>query len=313
MGTLSFTGAKMLRLYSLLLVGVGFAVKLPDGPQGPDGAILKYDLLSNSQPGINYPGGNLGAFVPQTWPAGVVNHELQEYVPEAAVQDPSTNEITITAKKEGSRITSARLESYQVWSTAQSEDIKNRGYVEVRSTLPASSTNGWSMKGAWPAIWMLGTGNGNEWPNHGEIDIVEAVNGDPTIVMSLHSTNHWGATGGPQHPPNNPIYVNADLAHDHLIAGFEWNVQDQAGHIDLTWWLTWFDQGSQSWQSAHTTKVLQKNGNDDYYVFYDSFNGEGFSLLINLAEGGDMPQTNDVFVDGQPQYMNVQSVKVYGF
>jgi len=313
MGTCSFTCNKMLRLSSLLLVGVSSAVKLPDGPQGPDGAILKYDLLSNSQPGINYPGGNLGAFVPQTWPAGVVNHELQEYVPEAAVQDPSTNEITITAKKEGSRITSARLESYQVWSTAQSADIKNRGYVEVRSTLPASSSNGWSMKGAWPAIWMLGTGNGNEWPNHGEIDIVEAVNGDPTIVMSLHSTNHWGATGGPQHPPNNPIYVNADLAHDHLIAGFEWNVQDQAGHIDLTWWLTWFDQGSQSWQTAHTTKVLQKNGNDDYYVFYDSFNGEGFSLLINLAEGGDMPGTNDVFVDGQPQYMNVQSVKVYGF
>jgi len=313
MGTRSSTCNKMLRLSSLLLVGVSCALKLPDGPQGPDGAILKYDLLSNSQPGINYPGGNLGAFVPQTWPAGVVNHELQEYVPEAAVQDPSTNEITITAKKEGSRITSARLESYQVWSTAQSADIKNRGYVEVRSTLPASSSNGWSMKGAWPAIWMLGTGNGNEWPNHGEIDIVEAVNGDPTIVMSLHSTNHWGATGGPQHPPNNPIHVNADLAHDHLIAGFEWNVQDQAGHIDLTWWLTWFDQGSQSWQTAHTTKVLQKNGNDDYYVFYDSFNGEGFSLLINLAEGGDMPGTNDVFVDGQPQYMNVQSVKVYGF
>merc|ERR1712236_80872 len=291
MGTCSFTGAKMLRLYSLLLVGVSFAVKLPDGPQGPDGAILKYDLHSNSQPGINYPGGNLGAFVPQTWPAGVVNHELQEYVP---------NEIT-----------SARLESYQVWSTAQSADIKNRGYVEVRSTLPASSSNGWSMKGAWPAIWMLGTGNGNEWPNHGEIDIVEAVNGDPTIVMSLHSTNHWG--GEPQHPPKNPIQMNADLTRDHLIAGFEWNVRNEVGQIDLTWWFTLFDQGSQSWQSDHTTKVLSRDGNNDYMDFWDSFNGEGFSLLINLAEGGAMPQTDDVFVDGQPQYMNIKSVKVYGF
>jgi len=289
------------------------SVELPDGPQGPTGAVLKYDLLSNSQSGIDYPEGHIGAFVPQLWPAAVVNGELQEYVPEAAVQDPNTNEITITAKKEGGRITSARLESYQVWSTAQSEDIKKRGYLEVRSTLPAKP-NGGNMKGAWPAIWMLGTGNGNEWPSHGEIDIVEAVNGDPLIVMSLHSTNHFG--GAPQHPPKNPMYMDADLTTDYLVAGFEWNVRDEIGQIDLTWWFTWFDQGSQSWISDHTTKVLKKNQNHDYDDFFDSFNGEGFSLLINLAEGGAMPgypSIDQVLADGQPQYMNVKLVRVYGF
>ena len=78
----------------------------PDGPQGPDGAILKFDLLSNSEAGISYPGLHLGAFVPQTWSAGHVNHELQEYVPEAAAQDGDTNEITITA---------ARLSLYKIY------------------------------------------------------------------------------------------------------------------------------------------------------------------------------------------------------
>ena len=34
-------------------------------------------------------------------------------------------------------ITSARLESYGVWSTATAAATKNRGYLEVRSTLPA--------------------------------------------------------------------------------------------------------------------------------------------------------------------------------
>lgn len=56
-----------------------------------------------------------------------------------------------------------------------------RGYVEVRSTLPAK-VDGGNMRGAWPAIWMLGTGNGHDWPTHGEIDIVEAVNGDPKVT-----------------------------------------------------------------------------------------------------------------------------------
>ena len=51
----------------------------------------------------------------------------------------------------------------------------------------------------------------------------------------------------------------------------------------------------------------------DYYDFFNSFNGEGFSLLINLAEGGVFPGTQDVLVDGQPQYVVVKSAKVYGF
>lgn len=47
---------------------------------------LQYDLLSNSQPGINYPSEHVGAFVAQNWPPGVVNDEDQAYVPWAATQ-----------------------------------------------------------------------------------------------------------------------------------------------------------------------------------------------------------------------------------
>ena len=45
----------------------------------------------------------------------------------------------------------------------------------------------------------------------------------------------------------------------------------------------------ESWETSYTTKVLFEHGGYDYYDFYNSFNGEGFSLLINLAEGGTMP------------------------
>ena len=84
------------------------------------------------------------------------------------------------------------------------------------------------------------------------------------------------------------------------------------GEISLLWWFTYYDYGS--WKTVHTVKVLQKKWEShDYYDFFDSFTGDGFSLLINLAEGGAMPQTDEVFVDGQPQFMNISSVKVYGF
>ena len=76
----------------------------------------------------------------------------------------------------------------KVWSTAQSEDIKMRGYVEVRSTMPVK-VDGDNLEGSWPAIWMLGTGNGQDWPTHGEIDIVEAVNGDPEVTLAALAPN----------------------------------------------------------------------------------------------------------------------------
>ena len=80
--------------------------------------------------------------------------------------------------------------------------------------------------GSWPAIWMMGQ-NKYPWPNMGEIDIVEVVNGDPSVVESLHSPAHHG--GNPQHPPNQPVRTNANLNDHPLIAGMEWNIQVNHG------------------------------------------------------------------------------------
>ena len=70
----------------------------------------------------------------------------------------------------------------------------------------------------------------------------------------------------------------------------------------------------QQWTSTNSTlSLFESDPSSDYDVFYDSFMGEGFSLLINLAEGGDFPGTSDILVDGQPQYVIVQEAKAYGF
>ena len=107
--------------------------------------------------------------------------------------------------------------------------------------------------------------------------------------------------------------MNANFAENELIAGFEWNLLNH-NQIDLTWWMTYYDLSSHSWVSAKPrTLSIQSGHGQDYHEFLNSFHNNGFYLIINLAEGGDMPQTNDVFVNGQPQYVVVKSAKVYGF
>jgi beta-glucanase (GH16 family) len=46
-------------------------------------------------------------------------------------------------------------------------------------------------KGTWPAIWMLGTTG--DWPDGGELDILEHVGSDP---MRVFSTVHMAASHG---------------------------------------------------------------------------------------------------------------------
>src|SRR6266513_697425 len=109
------------------------------------------------------------------------NGELQYYLKENL--RVSDGMLLIEARKEkhtgpdGTRdYTSARIR------TKNKGDWK-LGRVEVRAKLPKG-------KGIWPAIWMMPTDNryGN-WPNSGEIDIVELIGSEPNQV---HGTLHYG-------------------------------------------------------------------------------------------------------------------------
>jgi len=295
-------------LFSQVIVD---GVEMPAEPQGPAFArkpnSLKYDLLRYKHATAD----SKGAFVPKKWPKGHVNNELQQYEPEAVVQDSNSKEITITAQKQDKKVTSGRLETHGVWSTSTSEDTKMRGYIEVRALIPAKTDHS-KLQGAWPAIWMLGRDDAT-WPKRGEIDILESVNGIPDLFMTLHSTRHHGSGG--VHPPNNPFKADADFTHVPGIFGFEWNINDH--QIDLTWWTTYYDMTQKKWiKKDPTTKVLQQSDSNknDFYDFYDSFKGKGFSLIVNLAEGGDWPgqhNEKDVLIDDKPQHVVIKSAKVY--
>ena len=71
-------------------------------------------------------------------------------------------------------------------------------YGTGRDSVRISSTKSWGVGslvvvdlahapggqcGTWPAMWMLGP----NWPNNGEVDIIEGVNGNTNNLMSLHT------------------------------------------------------------------------------------------------------------------------------
>eukprot|EP00456_Euglypha_rotunda_P017023 TRINITY_DN1574_c0_g1_i13.p1 TRINITY_DN1574_c0_g1~~TRINITY_DN1574_c0_g1_i13.p1 ORF type:complete len:223 (-),score=35.69 TRINITY_DN1574_c0_g1_i13:17-685(-) len=97
---------------------------------------------------------------------------------------------------------SVRLESKKTWSN---------GLVIIDLThMPTGC-------GTWPAFWMVGP----NWPNGGEIDIIEGVDKQTQVLTTLHTsdgcdmsseptsdfTGHWGT--GSQGNPSDNCYINA--------------------------------------------------------------------------------------------------------
>lgn len=73
------------------------------------------------------------------------------------------------------------------------------GKVEVRAKLGCA-------QGAWPAIWMLPDGD-VQWPEGGEIDIMEHLNHDSIAYQTVHSyyTYVLGKGDNPQHGKTHAI------------------------------------------------------------------------------------------------------------
>ena len=119
--------------------------------------------------------------------------EIEQNSASAAQEDGQGN-LVLTASKSGGVWTSSRI-----WT--QGKVNFQYGQLEARIWLPAGSFN-------WPAFWMLGSnyafpngqGGNVPWPNSGEIDIAEGLNGNSVDQSTLHGNNpgggDWNGGGG---------------------------------------------------------------------------------------------------------------------
>ncbi|MEU6807989.1 lectin [Streptomyces sp. NPDC046831] len=211
----------------------------------------------------------------------VNNHERQYYTSgtrNAALD--GQGHLVITARRENPanyqcwygtcQYTSARLNTSGKF-TAQ------YGHVEARMKIPRG-------QGMWPAFWMLGTPV--DWPDSGEIDIMENVGFEPSTVHgTIHGPGYSGSGGiGAGYTlPNGQAFADAfhtfavDWAPDSITWSVDGNVYQRRTPADL---------GGRTW------------------VF-----NKPFFLILNLAVGGYWPGDPDgstVF----PQQLVVDSVSV---
>lgn len=182
------------------------------------------------------------------------NDELEYYTDRIENAYVDDGQLIIEAKKEeyeGYNYTSARLVT-----TNKGDWTYGRFYI--RAKLPNVNGNG-----TWPAIWMLPTDwQGQEWPDVGELDIMEQVSYDPTIIHGSIHCHDYNWVNGTQ--VTEVIEVDSAVDEYHVYA-MEWNEQEIKYYVDDTNYFVFKNnnQGSDSWPFTHD-----------------------FHFLINIAVGG---------------------------
>jgi beta-glucanase (GH16 family) len=214
--------------------------------------------------------------------SGWGNDELQYYTTRRKNVRNEEGNLVIEALKEefvgpdGVRrgYTSARLTTAGLFS-------QKYGRFEARIQIPSG-------KGVWPAFWLMGDNLSTVgWPACGEIDVMENVGKEPTVI---HGSLH-----GPGYSGDEPLTTAYSLPQGRLSDGFhvfaiEWEPQEIRFYVD---------------EKLFATKTAADVPSQKPWV-YD----HPFFILLNLAVGGQMPGAPDNSTTF-PQRMLVDYVRVY--
>lgn len=204
------------------------------------------------------------------------NDELQYYTGSTgncSVQDGSLVIKAIKEEKEGFQYTSARIK------TKGKFEFKY-GKIEMKAKLPQGM-------GIWPAFWMLGTDiDSVNWPNCGEIDIMEFIGREPGIIHgTLHGPEYHGDWG-----ISKKITAEEDLHDIYHTYSVEW---DEAS-------IKWY------FDDVLYHQLEKEKFPTTYTWVYD----KEFFILINLAVGGKWPRNPDETTEF-PQSYSIDYVRVY--
>ena len=211
------------------------------------------------------------------------NNELETYTSRTANSDLEGGALVIKALKETltgpdnitRNYTSARLLTKNKFSQAY-------GRFEARIKIPYG-------QGIWPAFWMLGDNiDTAHWPNCGELDVMENIGREPSIVHgTLHGPGYSAGSGitAAYSLPNGQKF--SDDFHTFAV---EWEPSVVRFYVD---------------GFLYKTRTPADLPAGTSWVF-----DHPFFIILNVAVGGDWPGNPDattVF----PQQMVVDYIRVY--
>ena len=153
--------------------------------------------------------------------------------------------------------TSARIKTLGLFAIGPDPHTIIR--VETRVKVPAGA-------GMWPAFWMLGgTFNNRNWPQCGEIDIMESIGREPTMNHgSLHGPGYSGGQ------PKTAIYTlpgGKKFADDFHTFAIDWTPTAVTFYVDDV-----------AYNTVHDTDIPAGT----QWVY-----NQPFFVLLNLAVGGN--------------------------
>jgi beta-glucanase (GH16 family) len=210
------------------------------------------------------------------------NRELEYYTNRPKNAYVEKGNLIITAIKENyagpdgvkREYTSARL------NTADKFDQKF-GRFEARIKIPYG-------QGIWPAFWLLGNDIGRlGWPICGEIDIMENIGKEPSIV---HGTIHGPGYSGDKGIGSPFTFKDGRFTDDFHVYAIEWEPEAIRFYVDGNLYAT------------RTPHDLPENATWVY--------NHRFFVILNLAVGGGWPGNPDKTTQF-PQTMLVDYVRVY--
>jgi len=199
------------------------------------------------------------------------NDELQDYKRENVFLDGHGHLVIRAIRTAPGKYTSGRIKTQGLFEVQY-------GKIEASIKIPRG-------QGVWPAFWMLGKDISDVgWPRSGEIDVMENVGKEPSIVHgTVHGPGYSGAEG-----------ISAGRA---LGGGRKFHVYGVVWSADS---IDFFVDGN-----AYSKVTRASLPADGVWIF-----DKPFFLLLNLAIGGDWPGDPDS-ATRFPQSMLVDWVKVW--
>jgi beta-glucanase (GH16 family) len=260
----------MLHLSALSLISINYACHhiKTNGP--------KWEMIWNDE--FNYKGlPDPAKWNYDTGGNGFGNHELEYYTANRLENARVENgNLVIEARKEdtaGMHYTSARL-------LTRGKADWQYGKIAVRAKIPRG-------RGTWPAIWMLGSKVPLEWPDDGEIDIMEHVGFHPGFIhASIHCKKYYHVI----HTQKTDTIEVPDCMDNFHVYGLEWDKDSVRISVD---------------ENIYFRFANEHSGYDAW-----PFDNKMF-LILNVAVGGDWGGQQGVDDSIWPQKMLIDYVRVF--